>query len=102
MKIRTEVGVYHSGVAEESVVPAYDAVPLRQFLLDPFTLQDYDDTFLGNVGNHSRRHTPEDVQPQKHLSSKPKYITINVCWLVVVALPLLMHSQQIVKAAAKA
>jgi hypothetical protein len=32
MKIRTEIGIYHSGVAEESVVPAYDAVPLRQFL----------------------------------------------------------------------
>jgi len=81
--------VCHSGVAEESVVPAYDAVPLHQFLGDPFTLQHYDATFLGNVGDHSRRHTPEDVHPQEQLSSKPRYIKINICWLIVVALSLL-------------
>jgi hypothetical protein len=86
--MRTEVGICHSGVVEDSVVPAYDAVPLRQFLRDPVTFQHYDATFLGNLGDHSRRHTSDDAQLQKHLSSKPKYFTINICWLVVVALPL--------------
>jgi hypothetical protein len=53
MKIRTEVGIYHSGVAEDSSVPAYDTVPLRQIRWHLFILRDYDATFRENVGDHS-------------------------------------------------
>jgi hypothetical protein len=58
-------------------------VSLRQFYLGPLYLQDFDNTFLGKVGEYhptAWRHLPEDVQPPKQLSSKFKYIKINIWW----------------------
>jgi hypothetical protein len=56
-KVRTEVSLYHSDVAEDSGLLAYDAASLGEFLWDLFALKDYETTFFRNAGNNSPNDT---------------------------------------------